>query len=165
MQIPYRKPGKFSHLKPDPLLTEEKYLKLKQKLARLKESRPQAAADVAQAAEQGDFSENAEYQHAKAKLRGINYGILSLESQLNHAEIIKAPKHGGTVQLSHKVTIECDGKIKTYQILGGAETNPQRGIISHHSPIGSAIIGHTAGETVKVKLADREVDCKIIKIE
>jgi len=165
MQIPYRKPGKFTNLKPDPLLTEEKFLKLKQKLERLKNSQPQAAADVAQLAELGDFSENAEYQYAKARLRGINYGILSLESQINQAEIITVPKQMDAIQLGHQVTVEINGQKKIYQILGSSETNPQKGIISYNSPIGEALLGRSVGETVKIKLADKEVLYKIIRID
>lgn len=165
MRVPYRKPGKYAQMKADPLLTEEKFLKLKQKLERLKASVPSAAAEVAQTAQQGDFSENAEYQYAKARLRGINYGILALESQLNNAVIIKPQKQNSTAQVGHKVTVETDNKQKTYQILGATETNPRQGVISHHSPLGAALLGHGAGEIVKVKLTNKEAVYKIIKIE
>ena len=164
MQIPYRKPGKYAQMKADPLLTEEKFLKLKQKLERLKASGPAAAAEVAQTAQQGDFSENAEYQHAKGRLRGINFGILSLEHQLNNAEIIKPQKQTGTVQVGHKVTVEIANKQKTYQILGATETNPRQGVISHNSPLGAALIGRKVGEKVKVKLEKGETEYKIVKI-
>lgn len=165
MRVPFRKPGKYSQIKPDYLLTEGKFGELKNKLDRLKNiSRPQAAAEVSRLAEMGDFSENAEYQLAKGRLRGINNAILKLENQLNNAVII-SPKQTGAVQAGNTVTVESGGKQKTYLILGSSETNPREGIISRNSPIGSALVGRGAGETVKVKLANKEVEYKIIKIE
>ena len=57
MRTPIRKPGKYTHLKPDPNLTEKKFNELKEKLERLKKfSRPNAAAEVRRLAEMGDFS-------------------------------------------------------------------------------------------------------------
>lgn len=163
MRVPYRKPGKFSQIKPDPLLTEAKFAELKNKLARLKSVRPQAAAEVARLAEMGDFSENAEYQIAKGHLRGINLGILKLENQLNNAVIITPQKQTDTVQVGHTVTVAVNGKEKTYQILGSSETSPGKGIISHNSPIGAALVGRKVGETVKIRLADKEVEYRIVQ--
>lgn len=179
MQTPYRKPGKYSLIKPDPLLTKGKIVELENKLNRLKKKRPEAAGEVGRLSELGDFSENVEYQLAKGRLRGINQGILNIEKQLNQAIIITPQKQTNTVQVGHHVTIETDnktclspacpvgraGKQKTYQILGSSETNPQKGIISYLSPLGSALIGKKVGEIVKVRMMDKEAQYKIIKIE
>lgn len=166
MRVPYRKPGKYSQIKSDPLLTEGKFTELKNKLGKLKNfSQPRAIEDVKRLAELGDFSENVEYQIAKGRLRGINDSILKTENQLKHAVIITAQKQIDAVQIGHKVTIESDKKAKTYQILGSSETNPQKGIISHHSPIGTALIGCKVGEIIKIKIDNKEVVYKIIKIE
>lgn len=164
MRVPYRKPGKFSQMKSDPLMTKEKYAELEEKLEKLKHKRPQAAAEVKRLAELGDFSENVEYQLAKGRLRGINYAILTLESQLNQAEII-APASGDTVRVGNFVTVETEKGQKKYQILGSAEADPQKGIISRNSPIGEALLGHREGDVVKIKLADKEAEYKILKIE
>lgn len=164
MQSPYRKPGKYIQMNTDPLITKEKFEELKNKLEKLKQIRPKLAAEVSALAANGDFSENVEYQIAKGKLRGVNNGILNLESQVYQAQIID-PKDADTVALGHKVTIETNGEQKTYQILGSTETNPQSGVISHHSPIGSALIDHSVGEEVTIKLANKEVKYKIIEIE
>jgi transcription elongation factor GreA len=166
MRVPYRKPTKFSDIKSDPLLTEEKFRELKNKLDRLiKISRPQAAAEVRRLAELGDFSENAEYQLAKGKLRSINHNILIINSHLTQAQIIKPQTQTSSSQLGHKVTVEFGGKQKTYQILGSSETDPQKGIISYTSPVGEALLGHKIGDLVRIKLAGQEVEYKIIKIE
>src|SRR3989338_9246516 len=166
MRIPYRKPGKYSKIQSDPVLTKEKEAEIKRQLDRLKNtSRPTAAAEVSRLAELGDFSENVEYQLAKGKLRGINNAILRLEAQLNRAEIIKPQRQTDTIQIGHTVTIETSDRQKAYQILGSSETDPQKGIISHNSPIGAALVGHRVGDVVTVKLANKEVIYKIIKIE
>ncbi len=160
-----RKAEKQSELPSDPMITGAKFAELKEKLEYLKTTaRPQTAVEVARLAEMGDFSENYAYQAAKGRLRGINNNILKLEHQLNRAVII-APGGGGRVQVGHTVIIECDGKEKTYQILGSSETDPTRGIISQNSPIGSALLNKKIGETVKIQLADKEVEYKIISLK
>lgn len=165
MQVPYRKPGKFSQIKSDPLMTQAKFDELEAKLRKLKEVRPHAAQEVARLAELGDFSENVEYQLAKGRLRGINSGILKLERQLNDAEIIASNKKTDTAQVGHTVTIECNGKQKAYQILGSSETKPESGIISHNSPIGFALIGRRVGDIVKIKVGEKEVEYRVVRIE
>lgn len=165
MQLPYRKAGKYTHLKPDQHLTEAKFNELQNKLERLKSNRPRLADEVKRLAEMGDFSENAAYQIAKGRLRGVNQGILKIEDQLRSAVIIKPNKNTKTVQLGSGVTVEVAGQTKTYLILGSTETNPGRGVISSRSPIGSALIGKKISDQVRVKLADKVAEYKIIKIE
>lgn len=165
MQLPVRKPGKYTHLKPDQHLTRAKFNELKNKLEWLKFNRPRAAEEVKRLAAMGDFSENAAYQIAKGRLRGMNQKILELEDHLKRAVIIKPDKNSGLIQLGSQVTVINAGREKTYLILGSSETDPKRGIISSHSPIGSALLGKKIGDQLKIKLADRKVEYKIIRIE
>jgi transcription elongation factor GreA len=162
MQTPIRKPGKYTHLKPDQYLTRAKFDELKNKLDKLKFNLPPAAEEVKRLAQMGDFSENAAYQIAKGRLRGMNQRILEIEDHLKRAIIIKPAQNTGTVQLGSSVTVETAGRKKTYLILGSSETDPKRGIISRNSPLGSALIGRKVGDTVKIKLNNREVEYKII---
>ena len=160
-----RKSEKQSQLPSDPMITEVKFLELKEKLEYLKnKARPQTAAEVARLAEMGDFSENYAYQAAKGRLRGINNNILKLEHQLNRAVIIK-PKNNDRLAVGHTVTVESNGKSKTYQILGSSETDPTRGIISQNSPIGSALLGKKVGEIVNVTLGNKQTEYKITSID
>lgn len=166
MQIPYRKPGKFSQTKLDPFLTKEKFAEFKNKLEKLiNVNRPRAAEEVKRLAELGDFSENVEYQLAKGRLRGINERILILENQIRQAVIIDPQTRTGAVQIGHTVTLAGAAGQKTYLILGSSETNPQKGVISHNSPLGAALIGKKVGEKIKVKLKDKEVEYEIIRIK
>jgi transcription elongation factor GreA len=166
MQVPKRKSGKYTNLKTDPHITQAKFDELKNILEKLKKvSRPRAIEESKRLAEMGDFSENAAYSMAKGRLRAINEQILELQDQLKNARIINLDKNIETVQLGHKVTIATEGKQKTYLILGSAETNPTKGIISHHSPIGSALMGRSIGDKVKIQQADKAVEYEIVNIE
>jgi len=62
MRTPQRKPGKYIHIKPDPHITEEKFIELKNKLEKMKKRHPGLASEVKRLAEMGDFSENAAYR-------------------------------------------------------------------------------------------------------
>lgn len=146
-------------------MTKEKFVELEKKLKYLKSVQPAAAAEVSRLAELGDFSENAEYQLAKGRLRGLNDAIFRLGNQLKHAVIISPQPQTDAVQLGHKVTVAVAGKQKTYQILGSAETDPRQGIISQNSPLGAALLGRKAGEKFNIKLAGKEAEFVVIKIE
>lgn len=165
MQLPYRKPGKFSQTPNDPLMTYEKLKELEGKLAKLEKSRPFAASEVSRLAELGDFSENVEYQLAKGRLRSINERILRLEYQINHAVVIDPTKSTDRISLGHTATVEVNGKTKTYQILGSTESQPEQGIISHQSPLGLALLGKRVGEVVEVLAGGKLVEYKILSIK
>ncbi len=162
MQLPNRKPGKYTFPTFDPNLTPAKFAELKKHLEKLKTtSRPQTIKEVKRLAEMGDFSENAAYQIAKGRLRGINDKILELEDRLKKAIIIKPTKNNSTVQLGHQVTLRLNNQEKTYLILGSSETSPEKGIISYQSPLGAALLGQRVGGQIKIK----NNQYKIIKIK
>ena len=165
MQVPIRKPGKYTHQKPDPHLTQAKFEELKAKLERLKNyGQPRAADELRRLAEMGDRSDNFAYSLAKGRLRGINQRILDIEDHLKRAIIIGSNR-SGLVQLGSIVTVETGGKQKTYQILGSSETDPTRGVISHHSPIGAALMHGSVGESVAAIINGRKIVYQIIRIE
>ncbi|MCL4385054.1 MAG: GreA/GreB family elongation factor [Cyanobacteria bacterium] len=164
MRVPIRKPGKYTYLKPDHNFTADKLNELKDKLERLKISQPAAIKEVRRLAELGDFSENAAYQIAKGRLRGINDQIFELQEKIKKAQIIK-PKNTDCVQLGCKVTIQLNNQQKTFLILGSAEADPSKGIISHNSPIGAALMGKKPSDIIKINLSGKEIEYKIIKIE
>jgi Transcription elongation factor len=166
MQVPIRKPGKYTNLKTDPYITQDKFNELTKKLDRLINiNRPREAEEVKRLALMGDFSENAGYQIAKGRLRGINQRILDIQNLLKNAEIIQHNKDNELISIGNFVTLSRDGKEKDYQILGSEETNPTAGVISHHSPLGSALIGKRVGDEVEVNLSDHSVKYKIVKIK
>ncbi|MFH1286848.1 MAG: GreA/GreB family elongation factor [Candidatus Magasanikbacteria bacterium] len=158
MQLPKRKPGKYSQIPTDHAMSMDKFEQMERDLIRLKKKKPGAAREVARLAELGDFSENVEYQQAKRKLRGILSGILKVDYLINHAEVIE-PTGGDTVQLGSTVTIKIPKGERVYTILGASEADPEKGVISHQSPLGSALIGLKKGDVVEVKKVGRcEID-------
>ncbi len=168
MQTPYRKYDKIPRQKSDPHITEDKFKELKNKLDKLKNiQRPREAEEVKRLAAMGDFSENAGYQLAKSRLRGINQRILDIEDLLSRAEIIKPIINTGEIQLGNYITIKNleTEKNKTYQLLGSAETNPLTGIISHNSPLGSALLNKRVGEIISLEINDKKISYKIIEIK
>jgi len=166
MQVPIRKPGKFTHTKLDQYITEDKYIDLQNNLEKLNKTiRPRLIEEVQRLALMGDFSENAAYQIAKGRLRGINQRMLDIEDLLKRAVIIKHQANNDIVKIGHIVTTETAGKQRTYQILGSSETDPSGGVISHISPIGSALIGKKTGDIVMAKINGREIEYRIIRIE
>lgn len=166
MQVPKRKGGKYTYIKPDPNLTQEKFDALKKEKENIiKNIRPPLIAEVKTLAELGDFSENAAYQIAKGRLRGLNQRILDIEDQIKNVNIIQPSKNTSAVSLGHRVTIESNNKQQTFQILGSAETSPSQGIISHNSPLGKALMGRKKGDEISINLAGKIMEYKIIKIE
>ncbi|MFH1253416.1 MAG: GreA/GreB family elongation factor [Candidatus Uhrbacteria bacterium] len=132
----------------------------------LKNQRPPAIKEVQRTAEMGDFSENAAYQMAKWRLRGINYRITTLEEKLKSAVVINMTKTtSGTIRIGSTVVVETHGKQMTYQILGSQETNPLKGLVSYLSPLGSALIGHKVNDEVKINIQNKETLFRILEIK
>ena len=87
-----------------------------------------------------------------------------MEDHLKRAEIIEPTADTRTVQLGHRVTIRIAGQQKTYLILGSSETDPLRGVISHHALRGAALIGGRVGEVVNINTKKQVIECQIVKI-
>lgn len=165
MRVPIRKGDEYAHLEPDPHMTQAKYDELAATLHRLKHvTRFRWMKETAINAEGGDFSENAGYQAAKGKLRGINEAILRIEKHLKRAIIIE-PSAGGAVALGSRVTVSIDGAAKTYTILGSSEIDLANNIISHNSPLGAAFLGRRVGEKFVIKPGSRTMECEILAVE
>ena len=149
MQTPKRKPAKFKSCRFDPYISQQRYNKLNKELKKLsKHIQPKLALKVQELAEMGDFSENAAYQIAKGKLRYINTRILEIKDILKNAKIIKKTKNKNTVQIGHTVLVKFNKKKLKFKILGASESNPSKNIISHLSPLGSALLGKSVGDEI-----------------
>ncbi len=153
MQIPRRKSEELRRKDGGPVyLTEEGFTHLQEKLVKLKRTIPALASEAGRAADYGDRSENAEYKEAKAILRRTQGQILRIEDQMRLAVIIASgPNTSGIVELGSTVVVEVSGTEKTFQILGTRETNPDKGRISHESPLGLALMHHKKGDVVTVE--------------
>ena len=128
-------------------LTPEAVDRLKNTLHSLEKiDRPKIVEDLSHALTLGDFSENAEYQDAKARLARIDGRIFGLKERIKNAIVIDRGGADGSIRLGSTVKFNLAGKEKTYEILGPQEANPSRGKISHLSPLGAALIGKKTGD-------------------
>ncbi|MBI2475449.1 transcription elongation factor GreA [Candidatus Uhrbacteria bacterium] len=166
MRLPIRKSERLKiHQDEGPLnLTQTGLQKIKDELADIKSHQlPQAIEDVKRTAEFGDFSENAEYQEAKGRMRRLHNRVIKLEEQIKRAVVFEK-NQSQTVQLGSTVIIEVEKNKKTFEIVGPHEANPVRGRISNVSPLGSALMNKTVGDAVTVKTQNGDVIYSIIKI-
>lgn len=138
------------------ILTASGLRKLEEELDHLKGTkRKEIAERIKQAKEFGDLTENAEYDDAKNEQAFVEGRILQLEQMLRNARVIDnhaaAP---GAVSVGSTVTLKdvAAGVELSYTIVGSAEADPLRDLISNESPVGQALIGRKKGETVTVRV-------------
>jgi transcription elongation factor GreA len=129
--------------------------------------RPEVIARIKAARELGDLSENADYEAARKEQSFLEGRILQLEQMIKYAVIIDTGGESrSTVVMGSTVVVETDrhGE-ETFQIVGSAEADAAAGKISFTSPIGKALIGHRAGETVRVQVPAGSLDFKIVEVK
>ncbi|MFO0601739.1 MAG: transcription elongation factor GreB [Polyangiales bacterium] len=116
----------------------------------LKKERPRVVQEVADAAAQGDRSENAEYIYGKKRLREIDRRLNFLSSRLKNVQVVDpATPRGDSVYFGATVDLEDEeGRKVTWQIVGVDETDPSNGRISWRSPLGRALLKKRADDVV-----------------
>ena len=114
----------------------------------LREERPRLTREVADAAAQGDRSENAEYIYGKKRLREIDRRIEFLAKRLDELTVVRSgPERTDRVYFGAWVSIEDEtGAVSKYQIVGPDEFDVAAGRISMESPLGRALLGRSAGD-------------------
>ena len=150
------------------ILTYEGLKKLEDELENLKVvRRKEVSQKIKEAREQGDLSENAEYDAAKDEQRDIEARIEELEKILKNAEVVVEEEAD-----LDKVSIGCSVKILDcefdeeleYKIVGSTEANSLKGKISNESPVGKALLGKQVGDTVTVETPEGEFSYKVLSI-
>ena len=151
------------------LLTYEGLQKLESELHNLKVvKRKEVAQKIKEAREQGDLSENAEYDAAKDEQRDIEARIDEIEKILKNAEVVVEEE----VDLD-KISVGCRVKILDmeydeeldYKIVGSTEANSLKGKISNESPVGKALLGAKVGEVVTVETQAGDLNYKVLEIQ
>ena len=151
------------------IVTYKGLKKYEDELADLKENkRREIAEKIKEAREQGDLSENAEYDAAKDEQRDIEARIEELEALLKNVEVVDEDEAAtDVVSIGSVVTIR-DMEYKEnmqYKIVGSTEATSLGGCISNESPVGKAVLGHKVGETVKVEMPTGTFKYKIMEIK
>ena len=151
------------------ILTYEGLKRYEDELQNLKVvKRKEVAQKIKEAREQGDLSENAEYDAAKDEQRDIELRIEELEKLLKNAEVVVEDE----IDLD-KINIGC--KVKVYdvdedeemefKIVGSTEANSLQNKISNESPVGQALKGKKAGDVVDVETQAGVIQYKVLEIQ
>lgn len=152
------------------LITKEKYEELKAELENLiQNERPKVIEELQNAREQGDLSENADYDAAKEKQSTIENQIADLQSFIENSEIASKKNSSSndtiTVFTYVKYFDESEKKSYVYQIVGSSlEVDPENYKISSESPLAKALLNKKVGDTADVKCYDGHYKIKIEKI-
>jgi len=145
-------------------LTPEGAKKLATELNQLVQNeRPRVVQEVADAAAQGDRSENAEYIYGKRRLREIDRRIRFLTKRLEAAVVVEGGeakrdevRFGALVGL-----VDENGKASSYRIVGPDEADPAAGRISFQSPLGQSLMKRKVGDAVVVMRPAGEIEIEI----
>ena len=130
--------------------------------------RREIAQKIKEAREQGDLSENAEYDAAKDEQRDIEARIEELEAILKNAEVVVEDE----VDID-KINIGCPVKLfditfdeeMEFKLVGSTEANSLEGKISNESPVGKALIGAHTNDIVEVELPSGIMKYKVLEIQ
>ena len=140
--------------------------KIEEELQDLKvNKRREIAAKIKEAREQGDLSENAEYDAAKDEQRDIEARIEQLEAMLKNIEVVDEDEvDTGVVGIGCKVKVY-DYEEVEYDIVGSSQADIMNNRISDESPVGMALKGAKVGEEVMVEAPDGEFKYRVLDIK
>lgn len=147
-------------------LTQAGLDQLKEELVHLKDvRRVENLEALKEAREQGDLSENADYDAARNEQARIEGRIAEIENIIKNVNIIKTNDDSTSVNIGKKVTVRFAHKNKddVYDIVGTIEADPSKNKISIESPLGKAIKGREVGDVVQLKSATNKQSTVEIK--
>lgn len=151
------------------ILTYEGLRQLEEELHDLKvNKRKEVAQKIKEAREQGDLSENAEYDAAKDEQRDIEARIEEIDKILRNAEVVLEDEVDvNVINIGCKVRIyDLEYKEELiYKIVGSTEANSLKGKISNESPLGKALLGKKVGEIVDVETHGEVIQYEILEIQ
>lgn len=150
-------------------ISQSGFDELQQELLELKTvAIPKVIERIANAREQGDLSENADYHSARDERDILQARINEIEEILAKVEVkATASAKAGVISLGSLVTLELVGKNKkvTYQMSGEYESNPSEGKISIESPVGKSLLGKSKGDKVEVITPAGQIIYKVLEIK
>ena len=151
------------------MLTQSGFQKLQDELDDLKiVQRKEIAQKIKEAREQGDLSENAEYDAAKEEQRHIEARIAELEAILKNVEVVaEEDMDFGRVNIGCRVKVrnEDQGQEIVFTMVGSSEANSLQRKLSNESPVGKALMNKRVGETAEVEAPVGIIRYTILEIE
>lgn len=148
-------------------VTQQGMDKLKKDLADAIAQRPVISAQIAEARDKGDLSENAEYEAAREAQGLLELTISKLQDQLANARVIDESQIGTEkVQMLNKVRVKnlSLGKEMEFTLVGESEADFTKGRLAATTPIGKALMGHGKGEIVEAKVPSGIIKFEILDI-
>ena len=149
-------------------LTPEGFKKLKEELEQLKSvERSRISAQIAEARDKGDLSENAEYDAAKEAQGLLELKIAKMEEVMANARVVdESQLDTSKILILSKVKLRNPAnKMEfTYTLVAEQEADLKSGKISVNSPIGKGLLGRTAGETVDIQVPNGTMKLEILEI-
>ena len=149
-------------------MTQDGYNKLIEQIKQLESvERPKISAQIAEARDKGDLSENAEYDAAKEAQGMLEMKIAQLKETLKNARVIDESKlKSDTVQILTTVRLkdQKSGREMKYTLVSDSEANIREGRISVNTPIAKALIGHKIGEIVEITIPAGKLNLEILEI-
>ncbi|MEM9071912.1 MAG: transcription elongation factor GreB [Myxococcota bacterium] len=155
--------------KQSPYITPEGYERYRKELAFLwKDERPKVTQGVADAAAEGDRSENAEYIYGKKRLRQIDARIRFLTKRLDEVKVVEPGERiaedkvffGAWVRVEDE-----DGEVAEYRIVGPDEPDMHPSYVSMDAPIGKALLGKRLDDEVTVKRPKGDLLLTILEVQ
>lgn len=149
-------------------LTQEGLDRLKKELHELRtKGRADIAAQITEARDKGDLSENAEYDAAKEAQGLLELKIAKLEEAIGQARILDASKLDAskvTVMTTVRLKNLKNGKELTYKLVSEKEADLKAGRISVTSPIGRGLLGKTVGEQASIDVPAGKMEFEVLEI-
>jgi transcription elongation factor GreA len=134
-------------------LTRDGQKRLEEELRHLTEVRiPELTERIQQATEDGDVSDNSEYEDLKEEYNRLEGRLHELENILENVVIIEEGSRDGTIHIGSHVTVRTpdDSEDETWVLVGPEEAHAPEGRISSESPVGQALLGSRAGDSITV---------------
>lgn len=148
------------------ILTKEGLSHLKSEYDELINSkRPQIATRIQRAREFGDLSENSEYDAAKEEQSLLEHRISELEGVLSKAQIIQEVPKTDIIVIGSRVVVEMNDEEHEFAIVGSMEADPAEKKISNESPVGQALLGLKAGESIEIAVGPIKRKVKVLEIK
>ena len=136
-------------------VTQEGLDNLRDELSKLIAQRPVISAQIAEARDKGDLSENAEYDAAREAQGLLELKISKLQEKLINAKVIDESKiNTDVIQMLNKVTLKNlnKGTVVEYTLVGESEANFKEGKLAATTPIGKALMGRKKGDIIEVNV-------------
>ena len=158
---PAEKPG-------SPYITAEGARALREELQYLwRTLRPEVVKALAAAAAEGDRSENAEYTYRKKQLGGIDRRVRYLSKRIDVMKIVdRPPSDTSIIRFGAVISLQTSSEgLVEYRIVGVDETDAAKGFISIDSPVATALLGKTVGDSLEVQLPECLAKIEVISIK